>query len=220
VRSPVSLMGGHEELLELHEDQQLARLVQPWDFRRGKDFEADIFAKFRSSVHHPSSSPFGVFHLLVIFRCFTFRLTEASVSLALHAALGGTPVGFHVTYLKDRHFRFSIASKSVGLAVRDLKRVITEHFDAYFHLWRDGGDDWIREWRKWQEEEASWHYVSNRKLKLKSKSRPIKRVSFARKIIQDSPIKKSAPQESLLRLGEFDFRLGDSSAAGSSSVQN
>ncbi|TVU06806.1 hypothetical protein EJB05_46841, partial [Eragrostis curvula] len=33
-------------------------------------------------VHHPSSSPNGGFHLLAVFRRFTFRLTESSVSMA------------------------------------------------------------------------------------------------------------------------------------------
>jgi hypothetical protein len=153
----------HEGLLELQEDQQLAKLVQDWDFTLGRKFEAGIFNRIRSSVHHPSSSPCGAFHLLVIFCQYTFRLTDSSVSLALHAALGGTPAGFHMTYLKDRHYRFFVASKQVGFAICDLKRIITKHFDVYFHLWRDGGDNWIREWRKWQEEEEeSWQLVSHR----------------------------------------------------------
>jgi hypothetical protein len=55
------------------------------------------------------------------------------VSLALHAALGGTPAGFHVTYLKDRHY------------------------------------NWIKEWRRWQEEEdASWQLVLPHRRKIHS----------------------------------------------------
>jgi hypothetical protein len=41
--------------------------------------------------------------------------------------------------LKDRHFRFSVASKHVGFEVCNLRRIVTEYFDVYFHLWRDGG---------------------------------------------------------------------------------
>jgi hypothetical protein len=89
----------HGDLLELQEDKHLEKLIRDWDFRRGQEFEARIFRKLNSSVHHPSSSPHGAFHMLVVFRRFTFRLFEASVSLALHAALGGAPSGFHVTYL-------------------------------------------------------------------------------------------------------------------------
>nr|TKW22793.1 hypothetical protein SEVIR_4G251400v2 [Setaria viridis] len=49
----------------------------------------------------------------------------------------------------------------VGFMVCDLKRIITDSFDVYFHLWRDGGDSWVREERRWLREEAlSWKEVS------------------------------------------------------------
>jgi hypothetical protein len=112
----------------------------------GQKFEEFIFKNFRSSVHHPSSSLRGAFHLFVIFHRYTFCLTEGSMSLALHSALeGGSPTGFHVTYLKDRHYRFSMASKRVGFVVRDITLIVTDHFDIYFHLWRDGGENWLKE---------------------------------------------------------------------------
>jgi hypothetical protein len=171
---------GPGNLLELQEDKQLVELVKDWNFRRGKGFEDCIFSRFRSPIHHPSSSPCGASHLLAVFRRYTFRLTETSVSLALHFVLGGALAGFHVTLLKDRHFRFSVASKFVGCVVCDLKRIVIDQFDVYFHLWRDGGADWIREWNKWQEEErASWQHVSHRK------RNPVntKRVSFATKLV-------------------------------------
>jgi hypothetical protein len=59
--------------------------------------------------------------------------------MALHACLGGTPVGFHVQFLRDHHYRISVASKRVGFAVTDPKRITTLHFDVYLHLWQDGG---------------------------------------------------------------------------------
>jgi hypothetical protein len=98
-----------------------------------------VFRKLNSPVHHPSSSPRGAFHLLAVFRRHTFRLSEASVSLALHSILGGAPAGFHVTCFRDHHFRFSVASRHVSFMIRDLNRVTTTHFDVYFHLWREGG---------------------------------------------------------------------------------
>jgi hypothetical protein len=109
-------------------------LVGDWNFSHGQEFEAHILSKFRSSVHHPSSSPHSTFHLLVFFRRFTFRLTESSMSLALHVALGGTLTGFHVTFIKDCHFRFLVASRHVGFSVRDLNCITTDHFDVYLHL--------------------------------------------------------------------------------------
>jgi hypothetical protein len=86
-----------------------------------------------------------------------------------------------------------VASKSVGFAVTDLKRIITSHFDVYFHLWRDGGEDWKQELRKWQEEEdSSWQLVTRRKSS--------KNVSFARSLNHPSPIKKSTPPELRIEL--------------------
>lgn len=159
---------GPGDLLELQEDAQLAALVRSWNFQPGRDFQEKVLAKFRSSVHHPSSSPHGAFHLLAVFRRYTFRLTELSVSLALHAALGGSPAGFHVTYLQDRHFRFSVANKHVGFSICDLRRIITPHFDVYFHLWRDGGDRWVHERKHWEEEEEQgWTLVSRKKKERK-----------------------------------------------------
>jgi hypothetical protein len=151
-------------LIVLEQDPALAELVRDWDFSPGKKFQAEVLRKFSSSVHHTSSLPDGSFFLLVIFRRFLFRLTEDSVAMALHCCLGGTPAGFHVSFQKERHFRFSVASKNVGLLVRALNRITTDHFDIYFHLWRDGGADWKREWKKWEkEEEASWTTKISRK---------------------------------------------------------
>jgi hypothetical protein len=125
----MAVRSGPGNLLELQEDEQLALLVKGWNFQWGKDFEAFIFSRFKSPVHHPSSSSHGAFHLLAVFRRFT-----------LHSVLGGSPADFHVTFLRDRHFRFSVSTKHVGFEVGDLKRVISDHFDVYFHLWRDGGE--------------------------------------------------------------------------------
>ncbi|TVU24840.1 hypothetical protein EJB05_27300, partial [Eragrostis curvula] len=162
------------------------------------------YNKFGSSVHHASSNPRGAFHLLAVFHRFTFRLTKDSVSLALHCCLGGTPAGFHVKYLQDRHFQFSVASKHVGLLVRSLKRITTDHFDVYFHHWRDGGDNWDQQKKKWEgEEDNSWTLVKSRKQRNKDKAK--KRVSFSRKLVQDSPPLKSKPQElqSVIKIGQF-----------------
>ncbi|KAJ1272888.1 hypothetical protein BS78_06G237400 [Paspalum vaginatum] len=160
-----------------------------WDLAPGQRFQAEVLARFNTSVHHPSSSPHGCFFLLAVFRRFTFRLTEESVSLALHSILGGAPAGFHVQLTSDRHFRFAVASKDVGFHICSLRRVITKHFDVYFHLWRDGGSYWQRELKTWvNEEEKQWTTVS-----YKKKKKPAKNVCFAKKIVQASPIKKFRP---------------------------
>ena len=79
--------------------------------------------------------------------------------MALHCCLGGSPAGFSVSYLQDRHFRFSVASKHVGLLVRALKRITIDHFDIYFHMWRDGGENWELQQKKWGKEEKGWSTV-------------------------------------------------------------
>lgn len=63
---------GPGNLLELQEDDQLAELVNSWNFRPGEDFQQDILAKLRSPVHHPSIH--GAFHLLAVFCRYTFWL--------------------------------------------------------------------------------------------------------------------------------------------------
>jgi hypothetical protein len=136
------------DLLQLEEDRHLAELVYDYDFRHGRDFKNAIFSGYKSKIHHPSSSPAGAFYLLAVFRCYTFCLTASSLSLALHACLGGTPAGFHVDCVKDGHFRFVMASKLVGYAVADLKRIMTPQLDVYFHRRSDGGENWFRDLRK------------------------------------------------------------------------
>jgi hypothetical protein len=209
----MAMSKGPGALLELAEDRHIASLVKDWDFSKGRAFEDAVFSSYMSSVHHPSSSPSGAFHLLAVFHRFTFWLTDASVSLALHACLGGAPTGFHVEFLKDRHYRFSVASRKVGFAVSDLKRIITPHFDVYFHLWRDGGANWECELRLWKEEEAaSWQTVLHRRNRHTSSSS--KHVSFAKKLVQDSPEKKSVPPEApdSIKFGTLDFPVDDYSS--------
>ena len=122
--------------------------------------------------------------------------------MALHCCLGGSPAGFHVSYVQDRHFRFSVASKHVGLLVRALERITTDHFDIYFHMWRDGGENWeLQHNKKWEKEEKDrWSTAINRKSKRKMYS---KRVSFHKELTQDSPVRKSHPRElsSVIKIG-------------------
>jgi hypothetical protein len=115
-------------------EERPSAIFDEWDFRPGRRFEREVFHCFGSLVHHPSSSPHGSFLLLVVFCRSSFRLSEELVGMALHSVLGSSPGGFHISCVKPCHFRFSVASKKVGLLVSSLKRVTTAHFDVYFHL--------------------------------------------------------------------------------------
>ncbi|KAJ1283789.1 hypothetical protein BS78_03G153700 [Paspalum vaginatum] len=193
-----------------------------WDPSPGKQFQAEVLKMFNSSVHHPSSSTNGCFFLLVVFRRFTFRLTEESVSLALQSVLGGAAAGFHVHFESDQHFRFSVASKAVGFHICSLKRIIAKHFDVYFHLWRGGGAHWQLEKKLWiEEEEKQWTKVSRKKKPTKGNS---KKVTFAHKLVQESPTRKSTPAfpPPSIKIGDIicplDVSMGKSSFGGSPSA--
>jgi hypothetical protein len=79
--------------------------------------------------------------MLVVFRRYLFRLKSQLLWLFTVVWVALLLDRFHISYLKDRHFHFSVASKHVGLLVRALKRITTDHFDIYFHMWRYGGEN-------------------------------------------------------------------------------
>lgn len=69
------------------------------------------------------------------------------MEIVLQSCLGGQARFFHVLEVSHNHFRFSVASKVVGIMVYDLRRVIGKVFDVYFHLWSNGAPHWEREKR-------------------------------------------------------------------------
>ena len=84
-----------------------------------------------------------------------------------------------------------------------MRRVITDTFDAYFHLWHNGTPNWEKEKRAWElEQEKEWTKVLSKSAKraLKKTEPPLKRVRFAEKLVQ-SP-KKVVPSSS------FDLAFG------------
>jgi hypothetical protein len=98
---------------------------------------------------------------------------------------------FHVKFLSNNHFRFSVFSKEVGFHIYKLRRVISSSFDCYFHLWNNGTPHWEREKLAWElEQEKEWTEVRYKKPK-KAISEPLKKVTFAKNLIQLSPPKKS-----------------------------
>jgi len=102
-----------------------SELLKRLDFDRGLEFQDEIRRRLRAPVHFPFPSPDGSFLLLVTFRRFLFRLTEESVALALQSCLGGRASDFHVVFLSNNHFRFSVFSKDVGFAIYKLRRITT-----------------------------------------------------------------------------------------------
>ena len=84
-----------------------------WDFSPGLKVEAQVRARFGSTVHlvpNPGSKEF----FLEVSSSTSFPLSVDSVGLALQSCIGGLSDGFNVMHLGDRHFRFSVASNRVG----------------------------------------------------------------------------------------------------------
>jgi hypothetical protein len=102
----------------------------------------------------------------------------------------------------------------VGFAIYKLRRFVGKAFDVYFHLWSNGAPHWEREKRIWEAEEAKkWSLVLSKK--QKRVSNPLekrKKVRFAEKIVQNSPVHKSHPIEvpQSVKIGSFSIDLSDS----------
>ncbi|KAJ1255823.1 hypothetical protein BS78_K154700 [Paspalum vaginatum] len=179
-------------------------LVDRLDFNTGLQFQDEVRRIFKSPVHHPLPSSNGSFLLLVTFRRFLFRLTEESVALALQSCLGGRAECFHVKFLSNNHFRFSVFSKEVGFYVYKLRRVIGPSFDCFFHLWSNGAPHWEREKLAWEiEQQKLWTEVRRKKPKT-FKPKSTKKVSFAKNLVsfpEDFSPGRSAPP--LIQFGAF-----------------
>jgi hypothetical protein len=121
------------------------------------------------------------------------------VGLALHACLGGSAPGFHVSQISHQVFKFALSCKQVGLFVYSLKSYSYDKFMVRFDLWRDGGANYRREFARWNREcLAEWTTVSHTR-----QPRTSNRVSFADKLIQDSPQIKHKPRNLSIKFGQF-----------------
>jgi hypothetical protein len=72
---------------------------------------------------------------------------------------------------------FVVANKQVGFYILNTRYFACDKFKCFFHLWNNGGPDWQREWRHWQDNnEKEWTLVSPSKrrahLGFKALSKP------------------------------------------------
>lgn len=174
-------------------------LASDLDFAPGAWFRHQCLVHFGKAIHHPSECLDGSFLLLVSFPRFCFRLTEESMGLALRACLGGSAPSFHVSQISHQVFKFAVSCKQVGLFVYSLKSYSCDKFMVRFDLWRDGGANYRREFARWNREcLAEWTTVSHT-----HQPRTSNRVSFADKLIQDSPPIKHKPRNLSIKFGQF-----------------
>ena len=115
------------------------------NFNRGKEFQASVRSKFGHPVVFSPGFRQKEFILVVSFAHASFKLDIHMVSVALLASFGGYTQGFRVCHLKDRSFKVSVASKSVGFQIYNEGRVIEKDFEMVFNLWGDGGPRWLHE---------------------------------------------------------------------------
>ena len=67
----------------------------------------------------------------------------------------------------------------VGFHIFKLRSFVCSAFKVFFHLWSNGGPNWVREWNLFcQEEEAAWSVASKKKVD-QGKSLVRKELSFA-----------------------------------------
>ena len=144
---------------------------------------------------HPVEDP-SHFIMVVSFSRHDFRLSDDSVAVALEDALGGSAIEFLVSHIQGKVFSFHVSCKKVGLQILALRSFACAHFKCYFHLWGNGGPNWVRELKIWRKEcDAEWILISPTKRRsslglmamhkapvrssLKSSNSTSKKLSFA-----------------------------------------
>ena len=81
------------------------------NFDRGKKFQAKMRTKFGHPVVFSPGFHQKEFTMVVSFCRASFKLDVHTVSVSLLAMFGGYAQGFRVHFLRDRSYKFSVASK-------------------------------------------------------------------------------------------------------------
>lgn len=71
------------------------------------------------------------------------------MGLILQAVLGGMANDFRVVHQSGWMFRFSVASKRIGILVHHLGKFVCKEYAIFFTLWRNGAPDFVKEKLKW-----------------------------------------------------------------------
>jgi hypothetical protein len=59
---------------------------------------------------------------------------------------------FRLVLLSDRMFHFSVASRNVGFHIHKLQSFSCDCYSIFFHLWGNGGPNWLAEFRLYSQE--------------------------------------------------------------------
>jgi hypothetical protein len=101
------------------------------DFNKGKKFASSCMEKFGHPVCHQPFSRRNPFFLVISFGRATFRLDIHTVAICLQASFGGTASLFKVQHLRDRSFKFSVASSAIGFEIYNLGKFSDKNFEFF-----------------------------------------------------------------------------------------
>ncbi|KAF6988046.1 hypothetical protein CFC21_005632 [Triticum aestivum] len=92
-----------------------------WDFNPGLALAEQVRRRFGETVHFSPSCKTKEFFLVVSFSSASFPLNEESVGVALQCCIGGHHLGFKVSKIFEKSFRFSVVGNKVGHFIHGLK---------------------------------------------------------------------------------------------------
>ena len=149
------------QFISLEEPIKSPVLAPALNFNRGIEFSNSILKTLGLPVNFSEGPGRREFLLVVDFGRAKFKLDIHTVSLALQACFGGLATKFKVKFLKERCFRFSVASLAVGFQIYNSGKIVEPDFECSFFLWGKGGPNWKFEEKKYyQELEAEWTSVN------------------------------------------------------------
>jgi hypothetical protein len=133
------------------------------NFRKGLYFERFIQQKFGHPVNFFEGPRRREFFLVISFGRSRFRLNIHTVGVVLQACFGGLASLFKVKFLRDRTFKFSVASKSVGFSIYNQSKFADTDYEFFINLWGDGGPNWIFEEKRFYKEQIdSWQTIKHK----------------------------------------------------------
>jgi hypothetical protein len=87
------------------------------DYQPALSFQANLWNNLSLPLnYHPGNVRRAFFSLVI-----SFRRSKLRLSFLLQSFIGGSAKDFHVSYLSERVFRFSVHLKKVGLAIYNLR---------------------------------------------------------------------------------------------------
>jgi hypothetical protein len=78
--------------------------------------------------------------------------------------LGGLASLLRVKLLRDRTFKFTVASRAIGFKIYNKGRIYESLFEYFINVWGQGGPNLLIEERKYYSElQAQWQVVQRKK---------------------------------------------------------